>query len=209
MPVSFFDVRPMGPRALLISTGERDPATVAIAVRTQMADSVSDVVPAASTVLVRFNDDLAIVAETQTMLADLLEDVPVGTQMTSGRTVDIPVRYDGDDLEAVAQQLGVSADELIEMHTAQPHRAAFIGFSPGFAYLDVADPRLDIARRSTPRTRVPAGSVALAAGYTAVYPVDSPGGWHLLGRTEERMWDPTRASPALIGPGDLVRFVAR
>lgn len=199
----------MGPRALLISTGERDPATVAMVVRTQMTGAVLDVVPAAVTVLVRFSDDSAIAPETRSMLAEIIEKVPVGAQVTSGRTVDIPVRYAGEDLDDVARQLNMSVDELVEAHTAQPHRAAFVGFSPGFAYLHVADPRLVIARRPTPRVRVKAGSVALAAGYTAVYPVDSPGGWHLLGHTEERLWDPTRATPALIAPGDLVRFVPR
>ncbi|MGA1035549.1 MAG: 5-oxoprolinase subunit B family protein [Ilumatobacteraceae bacterium] len=203
------DVRPMGPRALLISTGDRDAATVAIAIRAQMADIAIDVVPAASTVLVRFKDAAALKDETRSTLTAILNNVPAGEQLTTGRTIEVSVRYDGEDLDEVARQLDMSVAELVEAHTAQSHRAAFVGFSPGFAYLSIADPRLTIARRATPRIRVRAGSVALAAGYTAVYPVESPGGWHILGYTQERMWDPSRTDPALIAPGDLVRFVAR
>ncbi len=101
----------------------------------------------------------------------------------------------------------MSRQEVVERHTAPTYRCAFCGFAPGFAYLTGLDPALHLPRRPTPRTRVPAGSVAIAAEYAAVYPSASPGGWHLIGHTDATMWDATRDEPALVRPGTLVRFV--
>lgn len=128
------------------------------------------------------------------------------------RTVEIPVRYggeDGADLRAVAQACGLSEDETIRVHASAVYVVAFVGFLPGFAYLDGLDERLHRPRRSQPRTRVPAGSVAIAGAQSGVYPFDSPGGWHLLGRTETHMFDPGRDPAALLQPGDRVRFIPR
>ena len=123
-----------------------------------------------------------------------------------GRTVEIPVVYDGADLEAVAQLAGLSAEEVVERHTAAEYAVAFIGFAPGFAYLIGGDERLAVPRLPKPRERVPAGSVAIAGPYSAIYPRDSPGGWRLLGRTSLTLFDPQRTSPALLASGDRVRF---
>jgi len=121
----------------------------------------------------------------------------------------VPVCYGGDlgpDLAAVAAQAGCSEDEVIDLHTTQDYRVFVVGFVPGFAYMGPVNPRLALPRRSNPRTRVPAGSVAIAAGQTGIYPVETPGGWHLIGRTRVQPFDETRAEPALFRPGDRVVF---
>lgn len=125
----------------------------------------------------------------------------------SGEPVEIAVRYDGEDLDDVARLTGLSRDEVVVAHTGTPWRVGFGGFAPGFAYLVGGDPRLLVPRRTEPRTRVPAGSVALAGEFSGIYPQDSPGGWQLLGSTEALLWDAGRNPPALLAPGMTVRFV--
>lgn len=121
------------------------------------------------------------------------------------RSIEIAAVYDGPDLADVARVAGLSQDEVARVHASATYEVETIGFAPGFAYLTGLDPRLHVARRSTPRTRVPAGSIALAGGYTGVYPFDSPGGWHLIGRVVGvRMFG---EHGALLHPGDRVRFV--
>jgi biotin-dependent carboxylase-like uncharacterized protein len=117
------------------------------------------------------------------------------------------VTYDGEDLDEVAGLLGIGAAEVVRLHTAADYAVGFTGFAPGFAYLSGGHPALDVPRRSSPRTRIPAGSVALAGTFSGVYPRESPGGWQLIGTTEARMWDLSRERPALLLPGDRVRFV--
>ena len=124
--------------------------------------------------------------------------------------LEIPVRYGGDDgpdLATVAELMGLATGQVIDLHASTPLRVLFLGFSPGFGYLGPLPSALVVPRRATPRTRVPAGSVAIAGPHAAVYPVESPGGWHLLGRTSTRLWDPLRTPPAMLRPGDRVRFV--
>jgi KipI family sensor histidine kinase inhibitor len=123
-----------------------------------------------------------------------------------GDEVVIPVRYDGADLAAVAAATGLTVGEVVAAHCGATYRVAFCGFAPGFGYLTGLPERLHVPRRSTPRTRVPAGAVAIAAGYAAVYPRPSPGGWHLLGSTDLVLFDPDRQPPALLAPGNVVRF---
>ena len=118
----------------------------------------------------------------------------------------IDVSYDGADLGAVADLLELDPAAVIAAHTGTPWRVGFVGFAPGFAYLVDGDTRLAVPRRDEPRTRVPAGSVALAGGFSGVYPRESPGGWQLIGRTEAILWDLDRPHPALLTPGMSVRF---
>jgi len=124
--------------------------------------------------------------------------------------VDIPVYYgaeNGPDLNAVAAQTGLTENEVIRLHSETIYTVYMIGFLPGFPYLGILPPALELPRRATPRVRVPAGSVAIAGQQTGIYPQASPGGWHLIGRTDLQLFDPQRNPPALLAPGDRVRFV--
>lgn len=123
-----------------------------------------------------------------------------------GREHVLEVRYDGPDLDEVARLAGLSTDEVVRAHTGTPWTVAFAGFAPGFAYLVGGDPRLQVPRRHTPRSSVPAGSVGLADTFSGVYPRSSPGGWQLLGTTDATLFDVHRDPPALLAPGDTVRF---
>ena len=124
----------------------------------------------------------------------------------AAKTIRIPVRYDGDDLAEVAERTGHSTEEVIEIHSGHEYYVYVIGFVPGWAYLGELDPSLALPRRSTPRKRVPAGSVAIAEAQTGVYPFATPGGWHLIGRTDVKMFDPHRAEPGVLRVGDSVVF---
>lgn len=177
------------------------------ALATDAPAGVVDVVPAARTVLVRCAAP-ADVADVRAWVEGALLRAPSddGPPLT-GAVVEIPVHYDGPDLEDVAGWAGVSVEEVVARHSGREYEAAFGGFAPGFTYLVGVDPVIAAPRLPTPRTRVPAGSVALAGELTAVYPGESPGGWRLLGRTDARMFDVDRHPPALVAPGARVRFV--
>jgi KipI family sensor histidine kinase inhibitor len=123
----------------------------------------------------------------------------------SGDLVEIPVSYQGPDLEALADSLGLGVHDLVVEHTATEHLVAFCGFAPGFAYLSGSP--WQVPRLSTPRSRVDPGSVGLAGPFTGIYPTASPGGWQIIGRTDAVLWDATRNEPALLPPGTRVRFV--
>jgi KipI family sensor histidine kinase inhibitor len=125
-----------------------------------------------------------------------------------GRLHRIPVVYDGPDLEAVAQALGLTPQQVIEIHLKPIYRAFLIGFVPGWAYLGPLPDELVLPRRAVPRTRVPAGSVAIAGHQTGIYPLDSPGGWHLIGRSPVKLFLPDRDPPSLFRAGDRVKFFA-
>ena len=166
----------------------------------QPPDAVAESVPGARTVLVVGRIDEALCTALLTLPG--LEPEPPGR----ARSVAIPVRYDGADIDAVAAVTGLSTGDVIERHLAARYTVAFSGFVPGFAYLTGLDPALHVPRHPTPRSRVPRGSVAIADEYTAVYPVASPGGWRLIGTTEAPLFDAQRTPAALLRPGDLVTF---
>ncbi|GAB21649.1 hypothetical protein GOPIP_011_00400 [Gordonia polyisoprenivorans NBRC 16320 = JCM 10675] len=206
---------PAGRDAVLLDFGD-DPVAVRRAHRALRAATaagdlpgVSEIVPSASTVLVQFElgsgaDSLGIHRVLRGAVAD--DDATPETD----DEVTITVTYDGADLDGVAATLGCGVGDVVAAHTATRWRVQFMGFAPGFGYLvpeDADNPLLRIGRRTQPRTRVPAGAVAVAAGYSAVYPRPSPGGWHLLGRSGIRLWDETSDPPSLLSPGTLVRFV--
>lgn len=162
-----------------------------------------ELVPAARTVLVSVEPGSNGLA--------LLRDVLAGADLShparhSDREVRIPVRYDGPDLELAAHTAGLSVAELVDLHSGAEYAVAFTGFAPGFGYLVGLPEPLVQARLDRPRTAVPAGSVGIAGEFTGVYPRASPGGWRLLGRTELALFDPHRQPPALLVPGDRVRF---
>jgi KipI family sensor histidine kinase inhibitor len=194
----------MGPHAVLIEDLVADPADWAAGLRRMALAGVVEVIPAAETVLIVCSDRRAL-QPVRERLASVRAIDPART--ISSAPIEVEVRYDGEDLESVATAVGLDVDEVVALHTAAAYVVAFCGFAPGFGYLRGLDPRLHLPRRATPRTRVPAGSVAIAAEYTAVYPRPSPGGWHLLGSTDRVMFDPDRSPPALFEPGVHVRFV--
>ena len=164
----------------------------------------TDVIAAARTVLVTFTD-----ARSARKAASGVDTArPRENRSAGGKTVEIPVVYDGADLAEVARLTGLSEQGVVDTHTGAEWTAAFGGFAPGFAYLSAPGNPLDVPRRDTPRTAVPAGSVALAGVFSAIYPQRSPGGWQLIGRTDAVLWAAHRDSPARTRPGDTVRYRA-
>ncbi|PRY24739.1 5-oxoprolinase subunit B family protein [Pseudosporangium ferrugineum] len=195
-----------GREAVLAEVDDLDAAlALYAALRDARLPGVVDLVPAARTVLIRLDPAVTSPAEVRAATAAL---EPGGAGRADAGTVEIPVVYDGPDLAEVAGHLGVTEDEVVARHTAARWTVAFAGFAPGFGYLTGDDPTLDVPRRSSPRTRIPAGSVGLAGRFSGVYPNESPGGWQLIGSTTEPMWDLTRPEPALLVPGVRVIFKA-
>ncbi len=188
-----------GDQAVLIDT-ER-PLTVRDALSELGDPAIRAIVPAARTVLVEFTGPRPDVSALLDRL-DLSERAPA-----SGDVLELPVYYDGADLDGVAAELGMSRAELIRRHANAEYRVQFCGFSPGFGYLTGLDERLRLPRLASPRTSVPAGSVAIADEFTGVYPRSSPGGWRLLGHTNADLFDLDRKPPALLTPGRRVKFV--
>ncbi len=168
---------------------------------------VGQPVPGARTVLVPFDPRVLPATTLAAELRARAEVPPSGTEQP-GRLVEVPTVYDGADLDGVAAHHGWSVAEVVRRHTGARWTVGFVGFAPGFGYLVGDDPGLVVPRRASPRTRVPAGAVALAGPYSGVYPRESPGGWQIVGRTAVVTWDERRDPPALWVPGDRVRFVA-
>ena len=195
---------PYGDDAVLVEPD--DPAAVlAFAAAAQDDPEVLEVVPAARTVLVRAP------AATLDRLAARWQTAPPTAHSDDAHRpapVVLDVDYDGPDLADTAAELAITPEELVRRHAAGEYVVAFCGFAPGFAYLTGLEPALHVARLAEPRTRVPAGSVAIAGEFTGVYPRSSPGGWRLLGRTAAVLWDLDRTPPALLPPGTPVRFRA-
>ena len=206
-------LRPAGDRAFLCLPDPDRVADLAAELRERSLPGVVDLLPAAETVLVSLDSPESayrLRPEIERLVATVNEAVPGNVSrgtLPGGEPVRIPVHYDGPDLPAVAEALDLRPDEVVAAHTVTVWRCSFVGFAPGFGYLESPDERLTVARRAVPRTRIPAGSVALAGGYSAVYPRESPGGWQLIGRTDLIMWDTERDPPAVIRAGGLVRFV--
>jgi KipI family sensor histidine kinase inhibitor len=199
-------VLPAGDGALLLEFDTaREVAQAHARITAAALKGVLEVVPAARTVFVSYDPGIASAEEvTRPLFAAAPESAASAT--AAGATAEIPVVYDGPDLPGVAAATGLSVDEVVARHCAPLYVVAFCGFAPGFGYLDGLDPLLRLPRRGTPRTRVPAGSVAIAGEFAGIYPNASPGGWHLLGRTDAVLWDLERDPPALLAPGTRVRF---
>lgn len=212
-----FTIEAAGDGALMVArTPAIEPAVnawciaLAAAVREAFGALVLDAVIGYCTVTVYFEPLRTDAAWLEAELATLAGALPAATAQP-GAELEIPVCYGGahgPDLARVAAFAGCPYEEVIERHVAREYRVYMLGFVPGFAYLAEVDTRIAAPRLETPRTRVPAGSVAIAGVQTGVYPAATPGGWNLIGRTPVRLYDPGRREPFLLRPGDRVRFRA-
>ncbi|WP_434318412.1 5-oxoprolinase subunit B family protein [Leifsonia sp. P73] len=199
-------VIPYGDSALLVEFGSLDDVLGMLpALQRTRPAGVLDLVPAARTIAIVLDPHVLSPASASGWVE---RTVPEPARTADEEVVELPVRYDGEDLAEVAGLLGITPAEVVERHTASRWRVAFGGFAPGFAYLVTDHDGLVVPRRATPRTAVPAGSVGLAGGFSGVYPRSSPGGWQLIGRTDATLWDATADPPALLRPGVVVRFTA-
>jgi KipI family sensor histidine kinase inhibitor len=195
-------IRAVGHHALLVDVGDAASARALATWAREHGIAAEEIVPAAHTVLL---DGVADPGSTRATLAGW-EPSAAGSER---ELVEIPVTYDGDDLGFVAEHWGMSEDEAVAAHAETVYVAAFCGFAPGFAYLEGLPEHRAVPRLDSPRSKVPAGSVALAGTWSAVYPASSPGGWRIIGRTDAVLWDAGRDEPALLPPGTRVRFVPR
>ena len=198
-------IRPFGEAALLVELGSPERAqALAASLRATPIRGVLEAVPGLETVLV----ELARPGAEPDALVPALEDRVASLDVAplDGRAHVIPVVYDGPDLADVAILAGLTTDEVVALHTSVELRVLFCGFAPGFAYLGDLPPRLRVDRLETPRTRTPAGSVAIAGRMSGIYPADLPGGWRVIGRTDLTLFDPRRDPPVTLLPGDRVRF---
>lgn len=196
---------PVTLNALLVELADLEETLALLASLQRMPlAGVEELVPAARTILVRFRPSATSTAALVQQMAQ--RDLSQRAERNS-TLVEIPVHYNGEDLAEVAQILGITPEEVVHRHTGSEYTVAFTGFAPGFAYLSGGHPSLNVPRRSTPRTRLPAGSVGLAGTFSGVYPQASPGGWQIIGTTPVAMWDIAREQPALLQPGYRVRFV--
>jgi KipI family sensor histidine kinase inhibitor len=195
-----------GDHALLLECeSTADVLTWTAALRKADLRGVTDIVPASRTVMVKVDGARYLPATRQRI--EKLTVVSDGDIFAPGTAdIVIAVVYDGADLDEVGRITGLGAAGVVTAHTGAPWRVAFGGFVPGFAYLVGGDPRLEVPRREQPRTRVPAGSVALAGEFSGLYPRETPGGWQLIGRTDAALWDIDRDEPALLTAGMTVRF---
>ena len=200
-PVDPVELRPVGRSAALAEVADSAAARSLAAYARAARVAADEVVPGARTVLF---DGVRDVDALGRLLAGWTPDA--GSE--PGALVEVPVVYDGADLEDVAARWGTEVDEVVARHGAIEFVSAFCGFAPGFAYLAGLPEEYAVPRLDSPRSRVPVGSVGLAGSWCGVYPSESPGGWRLLGRTDLSLWDPDRSEPALLAPGTRVRFVA-
>jgi inhibitor of KinA len=210
-------VRRAGDAALVLECPARVDTAInarVVSVRSNLlarcGDRIRDVVVGYHTLTVYFDPLEVDAVWLERELADAARDASAHASAT-GALIDVPVCYGGavgPDLTDVAASIGCSEREVVDLHLSCEYRVFVVGFVPGFAYMGPVAPALHLPRRSTPRTKVPPGSVAIAAGQTGIYPMETPGGWHLIGRTPVRPFDEARSEPVLFRPGDRVRFHA-
>ena len=185
---------------------------LAVTLRERAPAWVRDVVPALTGIALHFDTESADLPAAPLAAADALlrECVDAMPSRAAGRVVEVPVCYDPEfalDIVEVAERSGIAPEDIALRHSRTEHRVLMVGFAPGLPYLAGLDPQLGLPRRSNPRIRVPAGSVAIANLQTTVYPFETPGGWSVIGRTPLVLFDPSREAPSVFAPGDRVRFV--
>ncbi len=192
----------MTDRGICLTAGA-NPLALYSRLRAARLPGVAEIVPGDGMVLLVLEPGASVPAGLQNILLDV--DTQAGE--ATGRAHRIPVRLDGEDLHEIAERSGHTQQTLAELLYSLRLQVKFLGFQPGFAYLDGLPPELHLPRRASPRKRVPAGSVALGGGYCGIYPAAGPGGWHLVGTTDIRLFDPASEPPARFQPGDFVNLV--
>lgn len=216
MSEAFPHITPVGESALLITFGR----TIDIDINHQilMIDQqleqrritgIVEWIPAYCSILVLYDPRLVTESTLHLWLDHCLHINQEKPNIRQTRTIEIPIKYggkEGPDLNFVADYHGLSPQQVVDKHAAQVYRVAMMGFTPGFAYLMGLDPNLKTPRLDTPRTDVPAGSVGIAGGQTGIYPLNSPGGWRIIGKTEQWLFNPDQEPFFLLSPGDKVRF---
>jgi KipI family sensor histidine kinase inhibitor len=215
LSLSLLRAQPLGDSALTIAFGTEKSGDLlkrvhaaAFAVSAAALPEVEDVVTAYLSLAVFYDSGKTSYSEVAAKMLDVCERASIAEPARdASRTHEISVTYDGPDLEDVSISLGLSTEDVIGRHLARTYSVDLIGFVPGWAYLSELDPTLHLPRRAHPRPRVPAGSVAMAGAQTGVYPLVTPGGWYIIGHTNTVMFDPARDPPAILRPGDKVRFV--
>jgi KipI family sensor histidine kinase inhibitor len=220
-PGAILRVEPMGDRALILVLGEGISARVndrvhglVSTLRESGLPGIQDLVGAYATLTVHYEPSIWAGRETpphEALASEIrrLWKEAGAASLRPSRPVEILVCYGGDfgpDLEEVARRCGLSPETVISRHASPAYRVFMLGFAPGFAYLGGLDPALTTPRRESPRPRVPAGSVGIAGTQTGIYPLDTPGGWQIIGRTPLKMFDPALKEPCLLRPGDRLRF---
>jgi KipI family sensor histidine kinase inhibitor len=208
---------PLGDSALLVQLGDEIDITInqhvhalAALIKSSALHGVIETVPAYSTLLVHYDPLILKRIEIQKWLRGKLAQIEKA-DLRRPRQIEVPVRYGGEygvDLEFVADYHHLQVEDVIRIHSSQTYSVYMMGFTPGFPYMGKLDDAIITPRLETPRTRVPAGTVAIAGSQTGIYPIDSPGGWRLIGHTPLQLFDPASESPFLFSPGDEVRFVA-
>jgi inhibitor of KinA len=204
-------IEPLGDAALLVELGQRvdtalNTRALALAAALRKRRDVREAVPGYASVAVHYDPEQVTYRGLVGVIDRLVEARPAPAP--PGRLHRIPFVYDGPDLEEAASELGLTPEAVVRLHTGPTYRCFMIGFTPGWAYLGPLPEELRLPRRRVPRTHVPPGSVAMAAAQTGVYPLPTPGGWHLIGRTSVRMFLPQSDPPSLLRTGDRVKFFA-
>ena len=209
-------LKPLGDSALLVELGDKIDSTVNQRVhalnallQTKNIAGIVETVPAYCTLLIHYDPLILTFDQVTHWVRDKLTQVDDSLNRKP-RQLEVPTRYggaSGPDLEAVAVSKGISAADIVRIHSECEYTVYMMGFTPGFPYLGTLDERLIMPRMETPRTLVKAGTVAIAGSQTGIYPLDSPGGWHLIGWTPLKLFDPTRESPFLFAPGDIIKFI--
>ena len=214
--MNHYEIRPEGDSALLIVFGteiSRDTnrlvSAAARRVREQGIRGVVDMIPAFVSLLVCYDPRVISCGALRARLETILQ-AEAETRETAGRVFEIPVCYGGEfgpDLPFIASHAGLTKREVVDIHTSRDYLVYMLGFLPGFCYLGGLDERIHTPRLETPRLKIPSGSVGIGGSQTGIYPLESPGGWRLLGKTPVRTWDPDRDVPILMQAGDSIRFV--
>lgn len=206
--------KPLGDSAVLVQLGDEINPLInqrvhALNALLQNITGIVETIPAYCTLLVHYDAINFSFDQIKTLIQEKIDQIDDSIHKTPHR-LEVPVRYgnaSNSDIEIIASSKNISVADIIRIHSEKEYRVYMMGFTPGFPYMGILDERLNMPRLQTPRTLVQAGSVAIAGSQTGIYPLDSPGGWHIIGWTPLKLFDPTSDTPFLFSPGDIVKFI--